>query len=426
MIKGVLSFYVTTSHPDYKIAREQSNEARRLYNTINKLKQEKSNLYKDPKFQTEVANSLKIDLTETYSEKWRKQIEQAQNVQLPQKVAQHVGKQADKTWQGIIDKRSKGQKARDPKFKKQYCEVRYTNQSFSHAKKFEKENRIVPSGWSTGLLLPNYVLLEQVESLQLIPRPDGFELKMLYIKDDKDPKPTKQPTVFAGGDLGLDNLITIVTTDSSRPKIVNGKGLKSLNRFFNKKIGQLKSNRDLLKYNKQKGGEIERINKEISRLWFRRDKQVSHFLNSASNEVVKYLQQIGVQEFVIGWNIGFKDSINIGKKNNQNFVSVPHTRFRDLLVRKCVEVGIKVIIQEESYTSKASFIDGDFIPVFGKKKGYNSFNGERITRGEYRTVSGIRIHSDVNGAWNILRKCKPSIGWSSRVVVYPENLRIKF
>lgn len=424
MIKGNLSYYVSSSHLDFKKAQQQSNEARRLYNTLNKLKTEKRELYKNPKTETPVANSLNIDLTETYSEAWRKQVENTQNIILPQKVAQHVDKQCDETWSSVIKKRVNGEVAGNPKYKKQYCELRFTKQAIAQSKKVHKQQLLIPSGWKQGFKLPEHVELIQVESIIVLPRPDGFELKVLYIKNLVQKPFNKKPKVFASGDLGLNKLITIITTEGSRPKSVDGKSLKSINRYFNKKIGSLKSKRDKTN-DKGKGGEKERLNKEISRLWFKRSKQIDHFLNAASNEIVKYLLDKGVQCFVIGWSNSFKNEINLGKKNNQNFVSIPHAKFRDMLVRKCAEVGIEVIVQEESYTSKASCVDNDFIPVFVKNNEIKHvFSGKRVKRGEYKSKSGLKLHADVNGAWNILRKCKPSIGWSSRDIVFPENLKI--
>lgn len=422
--KGILTFYLSKSHPDYHIARNQSNEGRRLYNTLNKLKSEKSKLRKDPNTQTPVANSLNVDLGKDYAEAWRKRIEQSQGIVLAQKLAQHVGKQVDQVWNSIIFKRSNRLKANDPKYKKNYCEIRFTKQAFSHSKNTIKKNVILPTGWNSGFKLPKEITLLSIESLLLVPRPDGFELKVLY-KKDAIKQADSNTLVYAGGDIGLDKLITIISTDGSRPKTVNGKSLKSLNRYFNKRVGNLKSIRDRLS-GVCRGGERDKLDKEIRRLWYKRDRQINHFLNSASNEVVRYLQGIGVHEFVIGWSSGFKKNINIGRVNNQNFSAVPHARFRDILIRKCAEAGINVIIQEESYTSKASFIDSDFIPVFNNRRLHYSFSGVRVSRGNYRSYCGGMIHADVNGAWNILRKCKPSIGWSSGVVGYPENLKIVF
>ena len=135
MVKGNLSFYITSSHPDYKIAKQQATQARRLYNTLNKLKHEKSELYKNNKTETPVANSLSIDLTKPYSEAWRKQVEHTQSILLPQKIAQHVGKQCDEAWVSVIKKRSQGVKTGTPKYKYKYAELRFTKQAFSHGKK---------------------------------------------------------------------------------------------------------------------------------------------------------------------------------------------------------------------------------------------------------------------------------------------------
>jgi putative transposase len=90
----------------------------------------------------------------------------------------------------------------------------------------------------------------------------------------------------------------------------------------------------------------------------------------------------------------------------------------------CAAVGIVVVIQEESYTSLASFLDGDVMPVYGGEAVVPVFGGCRVSRGVYESFGRGFIHADVNGAWNILRKCRPSIGWCSGVVVTPENLVI--
>lgn len=232
----------------------------------------------------------------------------------------------------------------------------------------------------------------------------------------------KNNTVYAAGDLGVDNLITIVIP-STRPIIIDGKGLKSSNRYYNKEIAKLQSEKE-----KVKGGEKEKIKKHINRLYHKRDKQFNHYLNTASNRIVEYLQGKGVQEFIIGWNDSFKQQVNMIKKNNQNFVQVPHARFRDLLKRKCEEVGIVFTVQEESYTSKASCMDHDNIPVYDPDNPVKyKFSGYRIKRGLYKSkVLQEFIHADVNGAWNILYKSKPSIRWSSREIAFPEKLKIIF
>lgn len=85
---------------------------------------------------------------------------------------------------------------------------------------------------------------------------------------------------------------------------------------------------------------------------------------------------------------------------------------------KCKLQGINVLIQEESYTSKASFIDNDKIPVYKKndKKTYE-FSGKRIKRGLYKTKNGLIINADVNGSLNIMRKAIPNVKFTDGIQV---------
>lgn len=128
---------------------------------------------------------------------------------------------------------------------------------------------------------------------------------------------------------------------------------------------------------------------------------------SASADIIKMLVQHGIGTLVIGKNDGWKQDINIGKQNNQNFVSIPHARFIQQLEYKAALAGIAVVITEESYTSKASFLDGDEIPVHGKTDTKPKFSGRRVKRGLYKSKNGTLINADINGSANILRKAFP-------------------
>ncbi|WP_293119557.1 IS200/IS605 family accessory protein TnpB-related protein [Okeania sp. SIO1I7] len=113
---------------------------------------------------------------------------------------------------------------------------------------------------------------------------------------------------------------------------------------------------------------------------------------------------------IIGHNEEWKQKINLGKRNNQNFVSVPYNKLIEMLSYKAEMVGIDVILIEESYTSKASFIDNDLIPVYNKSEKNNvTFSGKRVKRGLYRTASKRLINADVNGSLNIMRKAVPNV-----------------
>jgi putative transposase len=119
---------------------------------------------------------------------------------------------------------------------------------------------------------------------------------------------------------------------------------------------------------------------------------------------VNLLLQENIDTLVIGQNKGWKQNSNIGKQNNQSFVHLPHSIFISMITYKAQDSGVDVIVSEESYTSKASFLDGDAIPTYGQTTDTPKFSGKRITRGLYQAKDGRLINADVNGSANIMRK----------------------
>lgn len=425
MSQKTISFLIHPSHPDYKIAREQAIQARRLYNGLNSIARVVHALNKIKYTQVEEqpvdTRLVKLfgaeDWVETKPylgnrlvfETLRKKVEQTQSIVLPQKVAQHVGRELAEAWSSFYGLRKKGLFSNPPSFKQKYGTVRFTKQAVS----VKRVGWVKPSGWTVGIQLPTHTIT--VQAARLIHSHGGvFKLEIVY--EDTKHYPQTQGTETAGIDFGLNNLITLVTTGGERPKIITGRELKSINRFYNKRSAQMKQNL-------HKGG--EKTSKQYQTLWARRNRKVNHILHSVSTQVISYLVGTGVKTLIIGWNNGFKDKINIGRKNNQHFVQIPHARLRDMLTYKAQQAGIEVIIQEESYTSKASFIDNDVIPVY-EKGTIHSFTGKRIRRGMYKSENSTLIHADVNGAWNIMRKSNPTISWSRGIIVMPERLKIRF
>jgi putative transposase len=132
----------------------------------------------------------------------------------------------------------------------------------------------------------------------------------------------------------------------------------------------------------------------------------------------------GIGALVIGKNPLWKQEVQLGRRTNQNFVFVPHARFIEMLTYKAELVGIQVQITEESYTSQASFLDGDPLPVYDPANPTPVFSGRRVKRGLYRAADGRRINADVNGGYNIIRKVAPdAFGQGSRgCVVHPMRL----
>jgi putative transposase len=162
----------------------------------------------------------------------------------------------------------------------------------------------------------------------------------------------------------------------------------------------------------------------LERITTKRTRRIDHYLHTASRRIIELLVAAGIGTLVIGKNPLWKQEANLGWRGNQNFVSVPHARFIAMLTYKAELVGIHVQITEESYTSKASFLDADLLPVYDATTPAPTFSGRRVKRGLYRAADGRHINADVNGAYNIIRKVAPDAfgQGSSGCVVHPVRL----
>ena len=141
---------------------------------------------------------------------------------------------------------------------------------------------------------------------------------------------------------------------------------------------------------------------KINFLKYKRDMKVNDYLSKSAKYLVNYLVSQSIDVLVIGTNAGWKQNINIGKRNNQNFTSIPFYKFKNKLAYLCEEAGIEIVEQEESYTSKSSFLDNDPIPTYPNPSKI-SFSGKRTCRGLYKSKNKT-INADVNGSLNILKK----------------------
>ncbi|WP_293165033.1 transposase [Okeania sp. SIO2C9] len=136
----------------------------------------------------------------------------------------------------------------------------------------------------------------------------------------------------------------------------------------------------------------------------KRNRQMRDNVNKAARFVINWCLEHQISTVIFGWNKGIKDGINIGSKNNQNFVQIPTAKLKARIAQLCEQYGVKFIETEESYTSKASFLDDDFLPTFGEKPERWEASGKRVNRGLYSSATGQLINADCNGAANILRK----------------------
>ena len=232
--------------------------------------------------------------------------------------------------------------------------------------------------------------------LRIIPMGNTFIVELTYRVGKDECKNSRSVTLNPNEalccDLGIDNFATFVSTKPGiRPFLVKGKILKSINQQYNKQVAELRS---------KKHYEHIRI-KGVKRYW-----QLQDLMHKASRLAVNFCLAHDIGRIVIGTNRNWKQSVNLGKRNNQNFVMLPHAKFIEMVRYKAEEYGIQVTVREESYTSKASALDMDVIPDFGPKQGKTKpvFSGKRIKRGLYRSSDGHLINADINGAANIGRK----------------------
>jgi putative transposase len=332
---------------------------------------------------------------------------------LPCKVSQQVFKQLDKAWKGYFaacaawdeDPSKFLGHPKLPKYKdKQHGRnlLVYTNQALS--KPALKRGEIAPSG------LPILVKTKHtnVDQVRIVPRQGYYVVEVVY--EQAESQADVDPALYAGIDIGIDNLATLTSNKVGFvPRIVNGRPLKSINQFYNKRKAELQS---ILK--------DTHFTARMERITNKRTRRIDHYLHTASRRIIDLLIAERIGTLVLGKNPNWKQEVNIGKRNNQNFVTIPHARFIAMLSYKAKRVGIQVIITEESYTSKCSFLDAESI---GKQEVYA---GKRVKRGLFRAATGQHINADVNGSYNIIRKVAPDVfGQGSRgCVVHPVPLGI--
>ena len=238
---------------------------------------------------------------------------------------------------------------------------------------------------------------DKVGEVRVKPVGSGFEVHI--VRDVEYPDPIEDNGVYAGGDLGLENLITISSNEEGiRPLIVDGREIKSINQYFNKKIAETKSELP----------QGVRTSEKIQGLYDKRANQLRTSLGFAARLCAVYLSMIGASKFIVGKNDGWKQNLKLGKKTTQSFVYVPYEYFLGCLERRCRELGIDFRAREESYTSKASLADKDEIPVWNGNEKHRphdaEFSGKRVKRGLYRDSRGRLFNADVNASGNILRK----------------------
>ncbi len=338
--------------------------------------------------------------------------------QLPAQTGQQILRIVERNWKSFF-RSIKTYKKHPEKYKKKPSLPKYKKKDGEFMLIFTNQQCHLRDGF---LIFPSKIkeavnkiktrIKKNLKEVRVIPKAVGYVLEIIYDKTFKKMK--RDRTRVAGVDIGVRNLVTIANNIGEKPIVVKGRTVKNINQYFNYHKSRLQSI-----YDRQK---IKTGNKS-KRLFVKRNKKIHDYLHKVSRSIVDYLVNHDIGLLVIGHNDNWKQKSNIGKRNNQNFVSIPFYKLIQMLTYKCEEQSIDVIIQEESHTSICSFYDAESV------EHHEKYVGKR-KRGLFHTDKGRIINSDVNGALNIIKKAVPNAfnkldaDGMEDVVSHPSRLRV--
>ena len=412
--KRVTKVFISKKHPDYNYFKNQMEISTSIYNYINFIIRQKFFLNTKENYNlkegilTEYL-SLTSDLEAYFSgnklidktlltrvaRNYIKEI----NLEMNTKVITSVVRKLFSDWSSffaLLKAKKEGRYTKDvsiPKYKRtKYNLAEYNNQVISKNLYLGKSK--LGTTQMEGLEIPDFISFSEITSFRVYYKYASVIIEIIYEKETPESVLDYSNRVCSA-DTGLDVLLSLTFNIDKRPLNISGKPIKAINQYFNKEIAKAQGQLPKNIY----------ISNKIQNLYRKRESQIRNYFGYISNQLIKYLYKNKIDTFVIGYNKGQKQEINLGKKTNQNFVSIPYAKLRTILKYKLEEAGIKYVEQEESYISKASFLDKDFIPTYkdGDTTKYQ-FSGKRIKRGLYKTSTEKLIHADTNGSYNIMRK----------------------
>ena len=271
--------------------------------------------------------------------------------------------------------------------------VEFTSQTISKKRGVNGELILCPK--DLNLAIPTKI--EHPKCVRIVPKLGAFVIEVIY---EVEEVPLKHTGNYAAIDLGVGNLASVTFSNGINPLVVKGSKIKSINQGYNRLIAKAQS----------KLPTNQRTSKHIHRLWRNRELKLQSELHKITSFLSLYFDEMSVEKVFVGKNVGWKQEVALGKKTNQTFVNIPYNTFISQLTYKCLLRGIEVVEQEESYTSKASFVDQDEVPIYGEVEEKPQFSGKRISRGLYKTNQGFILNADINGSYNILVKGLATLG----------------
>ena len=399
-MRQVERHWIKENHELYPICDDLTFRAKNLYNVG--LYQVRQSIFERDKCKEEVKPPV-LSWVELVSQ-FRKE-KQSDMLALPSKVSTNVLKLVGSTihsyYQTLKCYHDKSNlivtsKPKPPRYlhktEGRYI-VEFTSQTISKKRGSNGELILCPK--DLNLTIPTKV--ENPKCVRIVPKLGAFIIDVIY---EVEEIPLKHTGNYASVDLGVDNLASITFSNGINPILVKGSKIKSINQGYNRLIAKAQS----------KLPTNQKTSKHIHRLWRNREMKLQAELHKITSFLLLYFDEMFIEKVFIGKNIGWKQEVALGKKMNQTFVNIPYNTFISQLTYKCQLRGIEVIEQEESYTSKASFVDYDEIPVYGETEEKPQFSGKRISRGLYKTKQGFLLNADINGSYNILVKGLATLG----------------
>lgn len=397
------------NHPDYELIKFHTIEAKEIYNYANYIirqlffkKSGKENFslnfineYPELVEDFNIYMSENFQFTSTFYRiicKFARIKEYSLNSKMVQNVVDILKRDWKSYWKllklKLENKYSKN--INIPKYKKKYSIVEYNPQVIS--KKKLKNGYIGTSKMNKGFKIPKFYKEYKFKSSRAIWKNGFLYMETVYEKEVPETELNKK---VASIDLGGKILMAVAYNFNRRGISISANMFRSLNHYYNRMIGIMTS---LL----PKG---IKISKAIQNMWRKRDEQVRNLLGYYANRLIVELVSLNVTKLIIGKNTEQKNGIDLHSKlENRNFCMIPFNKLIEILKYKCQENGIECIEQEESYTSRASFLNNDFMPVYGNEDREYEFSGWRNGRTYKIKGKNQKIHADYNGALNIMKK----------------------
>lgn len=276
-----------------------------------------------------------------------------------------------------------------PGYKQQYNNLYYTKQTCQ----IKGNHLYLEKDWFIEIPEYDKFKAKNLCQVEIIPKSNYYIVNINYKVNRKLAKVSKKK--YAAIDLGIDNLVTLITSTNSKPIIYDGKQLKSINQYYNKEKAKHQQINDLQK---------NKYSTKLRKLDKTRNNKVNDYIHKVSRDIIDYCINQGIGKIFIGKNDNWKTNINLGNKNNQNIVSIPHSKLINMIIYKAKYVGIDVKVLNESYTSKCDSLSLE------KIEKHEEYKGKRIHRGLFQSNTNQLLNADINGALNILRrgisKCK--------------------